>query len=87
MNTEQSTSPSTSTTSSQAKIPVIYTPSEPSTPSITSTSSTSEKFRSTASASTLPKTGEKQSIWITLMGIVLLGASMFYFKKNKVKNK
>ncbi|MGM0145800.1 hypothetical protein IGJ94_002367 [Enterococcus sp. AZ153] len=87
MNTEQSTSPSTSTTSSQAKTPVIYTPSEPSTPSITSTSSTSEKFRSTASASTLPKTGEKQSIWITLMGIVLLGASMFYFKKNKVKNK
>ncbi|MGG5304699.1 hypothetical protein IGK16_002320 [Enterococcus pernyi] len=88
--TEPSTSTNSSVPPSQAKTPVLYTASGSSSSSSSSTmptTSTSAKISSTASASTLPKTGEKQSIWITLMGIVLLGASMFYFKKNKVKNK
>ncbi|TKN16024.1 LPXTG cell wall anchor domain-containing protein [Enterococcus sp. VV15] len=90
MSTDPSTSTSSSVTTAQAKTPVLYTASGSSSSSSSSTmptSSTSAKISSTASASTLPKTGEKQSIWITLMGIVLLGASMFYLKKNKVKNK
>ena len=90
MSTDPSTSTSSSVTTAQAKTPVLYTASGSSSSSSSSTmptSSTSAKISSTASASKLPKTGEKQSIWITLMGIVLLGASMFYLKKNKVKNK
>lgn len=90
MSTDPSTSTSSSVTTAQAKTPVFYTASGSSSSSSSSTmptSSTSTKISSTASASTLPKTGEKQSIWITLMGIVLFGASMFYLKKNKVKNK
>ncbi|MGM0156498.1 hypothetical protein IGI47_000786 [Enterococcus sp. AZ191] len=88
--TDPSTSTSSSATTSQAKTPVLYMASGSSNSSSSSsmpTSSMSAKISSAASASTLPKTGEKQSIWITLIGIVLLGASMFYLKKNKVKDK